>query len=63
MASKIVRTVIGGHAIETPVQIPDIDVPVKETAKPKRGRKKSEKVAPVSAEAPVKAAESLPDDQ
>ncbi len=36
MATKIIRTVIGGNVIETPVEIPDSEVT--EAPKPKRGR-------------------------
>ena len=36
MATKIIRTVIGGNVIETPVEIPDSEV--KEAPKVKRGR-------------------------
>jgi len=53
MATKIIRTVIGGHAIETPVEISEVEVEAKETPKPKRGRssKKVEKEAPKASEA------------
>ena len=57
MATKIIRTVIGGHAINTPVEVPDVvsEAEVKETPKPKRGRstKKAEKEAPEVSEAPA----------
>lgn len=55
MATKIVRTVIGGHVIETPVEVPEAACEVKETPKPKRGRptKKEEKEAPEISEAPA----------
>ena len=36
MATKIIRTVIGGNVIETPVEVPDSEV--KEAPKTKRGR-------------------------
>ena len=57
MATKIVRTVIGGHAIETPVDVPEVACEVKETPKPKRGRssKKAEEEAPETSEAPASA--------
>jgi hypothetical protein len=55
MATQIIRTVIGGHAINTPVEVPDVVSEVKETPKPKRGRstKKAEKEAPEVSEAPA----------
>tara|TARA_R110002012_G_scaffold223278_1_gene395240 strand:+ start:167 stop:343 length:177 start_codon:yes stop_codon:yes gene_type:complete len=55
MATKIVRTVIGGHVIETPVEVLEVACEVKETPKPKRGRstKKEEKETPEVSEAPA----------
>ena len=55
MATKIIRTVIGGHAIETPVEVPEVACEVQEMSKPKRGRssKKAEKEAPEISEAPA----------
>ena len=49
MPTQIVRTVIGGKVIETPVEVADTEV--KEVAKPKKGRPKKEVKAEPTSEA------------
>ena len=49
MPTKIVRTVIGGNVIETPVEVPETEV--KEAPKAKRGRPKKESKAVKAPEA------------
>ena len=47
MPTKLVRTVIGGEVIETPVEVPEAKT--EEVAKPKKGRpKKQEKTEPTT---------------
>ena len=47
MPTQIVRTVIGGEVIETPVEVAETEA--KEVAKPKKGRpKKQEKTEPTN---------------